>query len=58
MMLQAMHYILDVEDMLCSEAFQLLKSPGENVSLRNLATFLIAVDNIMIPSMTAKSMAG
>ena len=51
-MLQKMHYVLDPADPLVDEAFHLLSTQLQpTVSLRNLATFLIALDSILIPSM-------
>jgi hypothetical protein len=47
-----MHYVLDVSEPLCDEAFDLMKVSGQDsVALRNLATFLIAVDSIFLKSM-------
>ena len=51
-MLLQMHYVLDASEPLCDEAFELLMSEEDGlVALRNLATFLIAVDSIFLPSM-------
>jgi len=47
-----MHYVLDTSEPLLEQAFEILKVEGdEMIALRNVATFLIAVDSIFLKSM-------
>ena len=47
-----MHYVLDTSEPLLEQAFEILKVEGdETIALRNVATFLIAVDSIFLKSM-------
>jgi hypothetical protein len=51
-MLLHMHYVLDTSEPLLEQAFEILKVEGdETIALRNVATFLIAVDSIFLKSM-------